>query len=116
MASDTDALQSCEIVRRRMLVLVHDGDMPPAGLLQQLVHTVFCKARVTSLDCHEKYVIGHAAEIFPVEQRMVPARKPIHDLPCKERRKRGEQHRQLEHDGEKGRNSKKICRLTVHIE
>src|SRR5438094_7480145 len=101
MASDTDALQSCEIVCRRMLVLVHDGDMLAAGLLQQLVHPVFRKARVASLDCQEKSVIGHAAEPSPVEHRMVPARQTIRDLPCKERRKCGEKHRELEHDGEK---------------
>src|SRR5512132_4558134 len=101
MASDTDALQSCEIVCRRMLVLVYDGDMPPAGLLQQLVHAVFRKPRVASFDCQEKSVIGHAAEAFPVEQRMVPARQTIHDLPRKERRKCGEKHRELEHDRKK---------------
>src|SRR5438093_8459533 len=116
MASDTDALQSCEIVCRRMLVLVHDGDMLAAGLLQQLVHAVFRKARVASFDCQEKSVIGHAAETFPVEQRMVPARQTIHDLPREECRKCGEQHRELEHDGEEGWNSEKACGLTVDIE
>src|SRR5512132_3379731 len=116
MASDTDALQSCEIVCRRMLVLVHHGDMLPAGLLQQLVHAVFRKPRVASFDCQEKSVIGHAAETFPVEQRMVPARQAIHDLPCKERRKCGEKHRELEHNGEKGWNSEKVCRLSVDSE
>jgi hypothetical protein len=47
---------------------------------------------------------------------MVPARQPIHDLPRKERRKCSEQHRQFEHDGEKGGNSEKACGLTVDIE
>src|SRR4030095_3048652 len=99
-----------------MLVLVHDGDMLAAGLLQQLIHDVFRKARVASFDCQEKSVIGYAAETFPVEHRMVPARQPIHDLPGKKRRKRGEKHRQLEHDGEKRRNSEKGCGLTVDLE
>src|SRR6476660_891037 len=98
MASDTDALQSCEIVCRRMLVLVYDGDMLAAGLLQQLVHAVFRKPRVASFDCQEKSVIGHAAEAFPVEQRMVPARQAIHDLPPKEGRKCREQYSHLQHN------------------
>src|SRR6476619_3949489 len=103
-------------MREAYLVLVHDGDMPPAGLLQQLVYAVFRKPRVASFDCQEKSVIGYAAETFPVEHRMVPARQAIHDLPRKERRKCGEKHRELEHDGEKGRNSEKACGLTVDIE
>ena len=32
---------------------MHDGDMLAAGLLQQLVHPIFRKARVASLDCQE---------------------------------------------------------------
>src|SRR5215510_7398863 len=116
MASDTDALQSCEIVCRRMLVLVYDGDMLSAGLLQQLVHAVFRKPRVARFDCEEKSVIGHAAEAFPVEHRMVPARQTIHDLPCKERRKCSEKHRQLEHDREKSRHSHEIPWFAVHVE
>ena len=84
-----------------MLVLVHDSDMPPTGLLQQLVDGVFRKAGVTSLDCQEKSVIAHAAEAFPVEHRMVPARQTIHDLPCKECSERGEKYRELEHDRKK---------------
>src|SRR6476660_2149349 len=115
MASDTDALQNREIESLPYLVLVHDGDMPPAGLLQQLIHAVFGKARVASFYCQKKSVIGHAAETFPVKHRMVPARQAIHDLPRKERRKRGEQHRELEHDREKGWNSEKACGLTVGI-
>ena len=88
----------------------------PAGLLQQLVHAVFRKPRVASFDCQEKSVIGHAAEAFPVEHRMVPARQAIHDLPRKKRRKRGEKHRQLEHDREKRRNSEKVVGLPCDIE
>src|SRR5262249_9690774 len=65
------------------LVLVHDGDVLPAGLLQQFVHAVFRKPRIASFDCQEKSVIGHAAETLPVENRMVPARQAIHSLPCK---------------------------------
>src|SRR6476659_6788051 len=103
-------------MREAYLILVNDGDMPPAGLLQQLIHAVFRKSRVASFDCQEKSVIGHAAETFPVEHRMVPARQAIHDLPRKERRKCSEEHRQLEHDGEKGWNREKACGLTVNIE
>src|SRR4249920_1173441 len=103
-------------MRGAYLVLVHDGDMSPAGLLQQLVDAVFRKPRVASFDCQEKSVIGHAAEAVPVEHRMVPARQAIHDLPRKERRKRSEKDRQLEHDREKGWNSEKVCGLTVDIE
>src|SRR4029077_12838398 len=98
------------------LVLVHDGDMLAAGLLQQLVHAVFRKPRVASFDCQEKAVIGHAAETLPVEHRMVPARQAIHDLPRKERRKCGEKHRELEHDWEKRGNCEKASGLTVNIE
>src|SRR6266481_1768902 len=100
-------------MRGAYLVLVHDGDMLPAGLLQELVHSVFRKARVARFDRQEKSVIGHAAETVPVEHRMIPARQAIHDLPRKERRKCGEKNRELEHDGEKGRNSEKARGLTV---
>src|SRR4030095_13661451 len=107
--------QKSQRIRGAYLVLVHDGDMLPAGLLQQLVHAVFRKPRVASFDCQEKSVIGHAAEAFPVEQRMVPARQAIYALPRKERRKCSEKHRQFEHDREKGGNSEKACGLTVDI-
>ena len=116
MASDTDALQSCEIVCRRILVFVHDGDMPTAGLLQQFIHAVFREPRVASFYRKEKSVIGYAAETFPVEQRMVPARQTIHDLPGKERRKRSEKYRELEHDREECRNSEETLWFPVHIE
>src|SRR5215470_18840627 len=116
MASDTDALQSCEIVCRRILVFVHDGDMPTAGLFQQLIHSVFGKARVAGFYCQEKSVIGYAAEALPVEHRMVPARQTVHDLPRKKRRKSGEKHSELKHDREKSRNGEETLWLSVHIE
>src|SRR5262249_11352734 len=97
-------------------VLVHDGDMPASSLLQQLVHSVFRKTRVPSFYGKEKTVIGHAAETFPVEHRMVPARQTIHDLPGKERRKRGEEHRKLEHDWEECWNGKETLWFPVQIE
>src|SRR4029077_3311900 len=115
-ASRSCTAQKLRRIRGAYSVLVHDGDMLAASLLQQLVHTVFRKPRIASFDCQEKSVIGYAAETFPVEHRMVPARQTIHDLPRKERRKCSEKHRQLEHDGEKGRNSEKACGLTVNIE
>src|ERR671936_881652 len=98
-------------MREAYLVLVHDGDMLSAGLLQQLVHAVFRKPRVASFDCQEKSVIGHAAETFPVEQRMVPARQPIHALPCKKCSKRREKHREFKHDGEECWNGKETLWL-----
>src|SRR4030095_1452563 len=108
--------QKSQRIRGAYLVLVHNGDMLPAGLLQQLVHTVFRKARVAGFDCQEKSVIGHAAETIPVEHGMVPARQAIHDLPRKEPRKCGEKHREFEHDRKKGWNGEKACGLTVDIE
>src|SRR5215472_11232276 len=101
---------------RSILVLVHDGDMPAAGLLEQLVHAVFRKARVASFYCKKESIIGHAAEAFPVEHRMVPARQAIHSLPCKKCSERGEKHRELEHDGEECRNGEETLRFPVHVE
>src|SRR6476660_9164339 len=103
-------------MREAYLVLVHDGDMLAAGLLQEFVDAVFRKPRVASFDCQEKSVIGHAAEAVPVEHRMVPARQAIHDLPRTKRRKCGEKHRHLEHDWEKRGNCEKVRGLTVDIE
>src|SRR6476469_3325589 len=100
-------------MRGAYLVLVHDGDMPPTGLLQQLVHPVFRKPWVASCDCQEKSVIGHAAQAFPVEHGMVPARQAIHDLPRKERRKCSEQHRHLEHNREERRNGEDTTWYTM---
>src|SRR6476660_5238257 len=103
-------------MREAYLVLVHDGDMLAAGLLQEFVDAVFRKPRVASFNCQEKSVIGHAAEAFPVEHRMVPARQAIHDLPRKERRKRSEKHRQLEHNREERRNGKETPWFPMHSE
>src|SRR5207247_5233773 len=107
--------QKSQRIRGAYLVLVDDGDMLAAGLLQQLVHAVFRKPRVASFDCQEKSVIGHAAEAFPVEHRMVPARQAIHDLPRKERRKYDEKHSEHKHNIKKRCNSEKTCDFTIKI-
>src|SRR5215831_16915811 len=103
-------------MRGAYLVLVYDGDMLPTGLLQQLVHAVFRKPRVASFDRQEKSVIGHAAEAFPVEHRMVPARQAIHELPCKKCGECGEKHRELKHDREECGNREETLWFPVHIE
>src|SRR5437867_2272480 len=73
-------------------------------------------SRIARFNCQEKSVVGDAAEAFPVEQGMIPARQTVHTLPRKECGERAEEHCQFEHDREKRRNGPKIPRLTVHIE
>src|SRR5215831_6260265 len=108
--------QKSQRIRGAWLVLVHDGDMLPASLLQQLIHAVFRKPWVASFDCKEKSVIGHTAETFPVEHRMVPARQAIHALPSKKCGERCEKHCKFEHDREERWNGKETLWFPVHIE
>src|SRR5215471_3387172 len=103
-------------MRGAYLVLVHDGDMPPSSLLEQLIHTVFGKARVASFYCEEKSVIGYPAEAFPVEHWMVPARQTIHALPRKKCSECGEKNGELEHDREKCWNREETLWFPMHIE
>src|SRR5262249_57996230 len=74
------------------------------------------KSWVARFDCQEKSVIGHTTEAFPVEHGMIPARQAIHPLPRKKCGERGEKYRELEHDGEKCGNGKKVRRFAVHID
>jgi hypothetical protein len=68
---------------RSILVLVHDGDVLPAALLEQLARFDFGETRIARFDREEKSVVRRAAESVPVENRMIPARQSVHDLAAK---------------------------------
>src|SRR2546430_6720649 len=61
------------------ILLVHDGDVQPAGFDKQVVCFHFTETRIARFDGEKKSVVGHAAETVPVENGMMPARQPIHD-------------------------------------
>src|SRR5207237_3362113 len=63
------------------ILLVHDGDVHPAGFDEQFVCFHFAEARITRFNGQEKAVVGDAAETVPVEKRMMPAGQLVHDLP-----------------------------------
>src|SRR5438067_10373501 len=96
------------------ILLVHDGNVPPAGHDQQVVRFRFAETRIARLDGKEKAVIGDAAETIPVKKGMMPARQTIHDLPGEKGGESREKYGQLEHDREKRRHGLPIEWLSVH--
>src|SRR5262249_24497204 len=63
------------------ILLVHDGDVHPAGFDQQAVRFRLAETRIARFDGQEKAIIGHPTETVPVEKRMMPAWQSVHDLP-----------------------------------
>src|SRR5205814_8722973 len=61
------------------ILLVHDGDVQPAGFEEQIVSFYFAKTRIARFDGEEKSVVGRASETVPVEHGMMPARQSVHD-------------------------------------
>src|SRR5436190_11857745 len=96
------------------ILLVHDGNVHPAGYDQQVVRFRFAETRIARFDGKEKAVIGDAAETVPVKKGMVPPRQAVHDLPGEKGRESREKHGQLEHDREKCRHGLPIERLAMH--
>src|SRR5207249_12112634 len=98
------------------ILLVHDGNVHPAGFLQQVVRFHFAETRIARFDGKEKAVISDAAETVPVKNGMMPARQTVHDLPGEKGGESREKHGQLEHDREKCRHGFPIERFSVHDE
>src|SRR5262249_27968363 len=98
------------------LILVDNGDVLPASLLQQLVHADLGESRITRFDRQKKSVVRYPAEAVPVEQGMVPARQAVHPLPRKKCGECAEEHGQLKHDWEKRGHGPKIPSVAMHIE
>src|SRR5437764_13787076 len=96
------------------ILLVHDGDVQPAGFKKQVMWFHFTETRVARFDREKKSVIGHAAETVPVEHGMVPARQPIHDQIRKKGGKGREEHRQLKHKQEKRRHRSPVERFSMY--
>src|SRR5437588_6595006 len=61
------------------ILLVHDGDVQPAGFQKQIVCFHFTETRIARFDGEKKSIVGHAAETVPVENGMMLVRQPIHD-------------------------------------
>src|SRR5260370_15409845 len=49
------------------ILLVHDGDVQPAGFEKQIVGFQFAKTRITRFDGEKKSVVSRASETVPVE-------------------------------------------------
>src|SRR6266403_4932798 len=64
---------------RSMSVLVHNGDVLPAGVLEQVPRFVLVETRVAGFDSEKKPVVSHTCKPVPIEHGMVPARQPVHD-------------------------------------
>src|SRR5204863_7344156 len=78
------------------LVFVDDGDVFAAALFQKFAGLQLGEARIAGFDDEEKSVVGRAAESPPVEDRMIPARKAVHQEHREERGESGEENRELE--------------------
>src|SRR5207253_6392060 len=96
------------------ILLVHDGDVQPAGFEKQIVCFHFTETRIARFDGEKKSVVGRAAETVPVENGMMPARQPIHDQIRKEGRESREEYGQLKHDREKRRHRCPVKRFSVY--
>ena len=86
----------------------------PPVFEKQVVRFHFSETRIARFDGEKKSVVGHAAETFPVENRMMPARQPIHDQIREKRGESGEKNGQLKHDREKRRHRCPVERFSVH--
>src|SRR5438270_4389507 len=64
---------------RSISVLVHDGDVLPAGLLKQVARFVLVETRIARFDREEESIVGHACKSVPIEYGMIPARQSVHD-------------------------------------
>src|SRR3954453_17728935 len=64
---------------RSILVFVHHGDVLAAGFLEKLLRFRFGEARIASFDHEEEAVVSRPAKTLPIENRMIPARQPVHD-------------------------------------
>src|SRR5437764_10301860 len=47
------------------ILLVHDGDVQPAGFEEQIVSFYFAKTRIACFDSEKKSVVGRASEAAP---------------------------------------------------
>src|ERR1700730_12433385 len=101
---------------RIILVLVHDGDVLAAGSLEQFLRFHFGETRIARLDREKESVVSRALETFLVENRVVPTRQPLHDLPGEESGKGREEHGQFKHDREKRGDRPPIVRFSVNNE
>src|SRR6267378_795196 len=99
---------------RSISFLVHDGDMLPAGLLEQVPCFVLVEARVARFDREKKSVVRHARKPIPIEYGMIPARQPVHDQYGEKGGECGKQNGQLKHDREKGWHRSPVIRFSVY--
>ena len=96
------------------ILLVHDGDVQPAGFEKQVVCFHFTETRIARFDGEKKSVVGHARETIPVKNGMMPARQPIHDQIRKKSGESREKNGQLKHDREKRRHCCPVERFSMH--
>src|SRR5438132_1825611 len=97
-----------------MSVLVQDGDVLPAGLLEQVARFVFVETRIARFDREKKSVVSHTRKPVPIEDGMIPARQAVHDEDGKKGAERGEQNGQLKYDREKRRHRFPVVRFSVY--
>src|SRR5437764_11353079 len=74
------------------ILLVHDGDVQPAGLDKQIVCFHFTETGIARFDGEKKSVVGCASETVPVENGMMPTGQSVHDQIRKKGRKSAEEH------------------------
>src|ERR671936_742205 len=97
--------------------LVNNRDVLTAAALEQIARFHLGEARVARFDDEKETVVRRAAaETFPIEKRMIPARQAVHDLPGEKCRERTEQHGELKHDREKCRHRHEVGRFAVNDE
>src|ERR1051326_429243 len=83
------------------ILLVHNGDVHPASVCQQIVCFYFAETGIARFNGKEKTVVSDTAETLPVKHWMIPTRQPIHDLPGEKGGESAEKNCQFEHDREK---------------
>src|SRR5438876_6989634 len=97
---------------RSMSVLVHDGDVLPAGLFEQVTRFVLVETRIARFDPEKKSVVSHARKPIPIEHWMIPSREPINDLQGEKGGKGGKQNGQLKQNGEIRRHCFPVVRFS----